>query len=750
MKRYVAVFLAALAASVHAAPVYDASTGVLSLTNIAIPVGTSTVCYDATLSLTGTTPSIQFTLIGGQQVSCNVVPSGTSYNGTALVIQAVTVTGTGCYDVTMSLAASSPTLLFSLSEAKTATCPITLGGVAAVGAPLSGAKVTVYDRTGNEVGSQAAVNEDGAFQTILAPSAAAPFVLVASQQDDELVSVASDASSSNLNITPITNLIASRLSSNGDPKQLVGDVRANPAAASAGAVSAKVAEVNTLLKPVTDAAGIAIDPLTGKFAANGSGHDRILDTVAINIVPSGSNADVEVAIKPQGSDSAQPNAVTFASNASQLPAITSVSASSLAPDGITKLIAALAKSITGCFALPLAQRVSNGQIVAGSACQTMFAGANPAGYLHNGNTVGPDGAFSGLFSDSSTGTAFGNGVFDHTRKNGDIVLSLRKKDTAGNVSYFRYVARNENGALKLIGNQYRYDGGINAFHQLREFVNQPNATYYSVGYTLGVNNSVDAAGNSIFDRVVVTSPKGKQITLLPTSGYSYLTIANSAGNPSGTNFVRFRSVFASAAVTGYPGDYDTGLFFLDASAYPTDASITELYNHSAWQFDYFLAGNKTSTPDATQTYRTKKRAHTIGEFRARPLPSLSTATLAAIKAASVSVPTSSGGVRMAVPLPASGSVAVSWTQPSGSLPVTEVRLWGFSSTGAAFDDNKGVKSTASSANISCAKQTSADPHCSGSNFAANTYYDNLRLKTETLIGDGFEHHYVTYTVPGIP
>ena len=57
---------------------------------------------------------------------------------------------------------------------------------------------------------------------------------------------------------------------------------------------------------------------------------------------------------------------------------------------------------------------------------------------------------------------------------------------------------------------------------------------------------------------------------------------------------------------------------------------------------------------------------------------------------------------------------------------------------------------ASSANISCARQTSADAHCSGSDFAANTYYNNLRLHTETMVGDGFEHRYVTYMLQGIP
>jgi len=79
----------------------------------AAKVGTSTFCYDATLNLSGTSSGAQFTLSSAQPVTCNAVPSGTSYTGTTLAIQAVTVTGAGCYDVTLSLAASSPRLFAS-------------------------------------------------------------------------------------------------------------------------------------------------------------------------------------------------------------------------------------------------------------------------------------------------------------------------------------------------------------------------------------------------------------------------------------------------------------------------------------------------------------------------------------------------------------------------------------------------------------------------------------------------------------
>ena len=59
------------------------------------------------------------------------------------------------------------------------------------------------------------------------------------------------------------------------------------------------------------------------------------------------------------------------------------------------------------------------------------------------------------------------------------------------------------------------------------------------------------------------------------------------------------------------------------------------------------------------------------------------------------------------------------------MSTSETRLWGFTSSGARFDDNTTVKSTATGASISGAKQTSTDLRCSGSNFAAKTYYDSM-------------------------
>ena len=121
------------------------------------------------------------------------------------------------------------------------------------------------------------------------------------------------------------------------------------------------------------------------------------------------------------------------------------------------------------------------------------------------------------------------------------------------------VKTDTDGKLRAIGNQYKYNGGVNAYHQLRNFINEPAANYYSTGYNLNVNNTVDAKGNSIFDRVEVTTPNATVLTLKPAAGSSYLPLVK--GNTlTGTNFVRIRSVYTDPANSGKnPADADTTL-----------------------------------------------------------------------------------------------------------------------------------------------------------------------------------------------
>ena len=90
-------------------------------------------------------------------------------------------------------------------------------------------------------------------------------VIVARRDEMSLVSMFAQATSGTVNVTPLTNLIASQLSSNGDPLQLLSDVTASPATVSADRLDAMVTALMQLIKPVVDALGASGNPLTGSF-----------------------------------------------------------------------------------------------------------------------------------------------------------------------------------------------------------------------------------------------------------------------------------------------------------------------------------------------------------------------------------------------------------------------------------------------------------------------------------------------------
>ncbi|MEO6016522.1 MAG: hypothetical protein ABIP46_04645 [Polaromonas sp.] len=132
--------------------------------------------------------------------------------------------------------------------APTGPTAVTIQGTAASGAAFTDAVITVIDSSGATVGTSSPVSADGIFSVTLASGAIAPYVLIASRTtaDGEvqtLVSVAESASVTTANITPITNLIASRLSSTGDPLKLAGELAAGTARITPTAVATTVAEV---------------------------------------------------------------------------------------------------------------------------------------------------------------------------------------------------------------------------------------------------------------------------------------------------------------------------------------------------------------------------------------------------------------------------------------------------------------------------------------------------------------------------
>lgn len=629
-----------------------------------------------------------------------------------------------------------------------APASITLGGTAATGAPFDGADISIFDKTNTKVGS-GRTEANGSYAITLSAGATAPFVLQAVRDDLTLVSVAADSSSSTINITPITNLIASRLSSSGNPANLATELKANPDLLDPVKVNASVDEIVALLKPLLDAVGATANPLTGKFAADGTGSDRALDSLLITITPSSAtSANIEVAVKQLTADGAQPAPVQFTSGATRtapataLPAVTSAD---LLPSGTAPLIASLLQRMTACFALPATERVNTpnpasaaASDVKAPACKGIFYNDDPATYKGNGKLVGvgPKTSFNGLFRDGATGMVFDRGGYEFTRGNGDLVVSYRSTDKAGNVSNDTFAVRADNAAtptkLGLIGNQYDYDGSVMAYHQLREFPKYASYNYYSTGYAF----NIPAIDN--VKKVVVTSPKGNQITLVAGSGSSILTFPKKGISPlaaSGASFMRLRGVYADAANSADPAALDVSQFF--AATRAEDAEIASYAAQSTWKFDYYTGVDiATTTLAATQYHKTRARPLTIAELQTQGLASLTPAMVADMKTETVG-----NGIPLD-PQPAD----LSWEVPDGALAPTQIRLWGRvkADTSKNFDDVASVASSARTGLIACTKATVQDLHCDSSGYAPGLEATGVHLWARNPVGREFAHFYAFY------
>lgn len=632
----------------------------------------------------------------------------------------------------------------------------TLSGTAATGAAFIGATITVTDQTGAVVGTTSTINADGTYSITLSSAANFPVVLTAVRDDQTLVSVATDSTASTINITSITNLIAARLATSGDPSKLAAEIVSNPAVASIANVNAKVADITRVLQPLLTAANASIDVLTGSFVANGSGLDLALDSLIIKIVPSSTTtSNIEIAIKQAGTDTAllPPLKFTNSDVPAQLPAPTA-----LIQPGTTTLIANLLSRMTACYALPAAARVTKADPtitdapetaadVVAPACREIFVGSDPATFLSNGRIVRSDRAFSSLFRTRADDTVFDRGTYEFTRvntlsTNGDVVIGYRATDKDGNVNYDSLAIRADNATaptkFQLIGNQYTFDGGVSPYQQLRTFLKDNSNDYYSTGYVLSVRN------DGSFSKVVVTTPTGALLTLKPIAASGILTLVReSDGKTLGTNFVRIRSQYNDPAkLASDPATADINLYFTVNK--PTDADISAFAEQSVWTFDYYLASAPTVVA-ATQKYRTRARALSIAELKQKILPSLS--------AAVVSQAVTAIGTATSFAAPTTAPVLLDWLVPDGGIAPTTIGIFGNypdpmpATTRSGFNDSRRVGSTIRSGTVACVTKDSADFHCSGGNFISGTRINGVHLVGTEPTGREFAHFYATYTIP---
>ncbi len=623
----------------------------------------------------------------------------------------------------------------------------TLTGTAATGAALAGASLRVTDQTGATV-CDTTTDVLGTFQCTLPAGTPRPLVLRAAKDETVLYGVSATTGDVRANVTPLTTIIAAKLAPDGNPATLATSVTTAPQTVTADTLKAQSDALLAALQPLLTALGITtVDPLGGLLVADGTGQDKVLDAIAVTVRPDGTASNIEITVKTVPTTAnPDPVSIQFRSSAAAVPALpATVATADLSRIPAPSIVANLMSRLTACYALPLSQRVNaandttsvvgTASDVIAPACRTLFVGDDPATYLNGGARVGRSasntGAFAGLFRSGARGVVFSDGGFEYFRANGDMIVSGKWVDTQNNVSNDTYVVRRVGDELKLIGNQYVYSSAVRPFAQDRELLNSPQLGYFSTGYNLRVDNRTDSTGNPVFSKVLVTSPLGGTITLVPTAGQSLLAIAPDGVTPSSTSVLRLAAGYRdNTVVADHPSVKETALVY--ASPLRSEDDIRALKDRSLWTFEFFHAD--TSLPNVTQTNRTLVRPYTIGEIRQRPFAQITAAARTGLIAESMPNYAIIGTTPDVFEF---GDASMpTWTVPNGALAPTSLGVSGrapFGSTtagvsGNRFNDNTGVASTARFGTVFCSAQTASDKHCAtNGQFAIGTSINFIEL-----------------------
>jgi len=207
------------------------------------------------------------------------------------------------------------------------TCPSnSICGVVAAGAPVAGI-VYGYDAKGTRT-PVATISATGSY-TLDTTGLTAPYMItaigVSNLKPTVVHSIATSADLGNtVNVTPLTDVILSLAA--GQPAQDIG-FASMPAVASN--VLASASAVNNIIAPLASAVGVTVtSPLTDTFSANGTGMDKVLDS--IDVIPATQGGTIDVRLAGQTASLGTVTLPATAGGAATVTANTTVTAAQLA------------------------------------------------------------------------------------------------------------------------------------------------------------------------------------------------------------------------------------------------------------------------------------------------------------------------------------------------------------------------------------------------------------------------------------
>lgn len=369
-----------------------------------------------------------------------------------------------------SVAACSLCLVVSCSSDNNASN--VLSGVAATGAPLSGATIEVYDSTGAKVATTIS-DSSGNYRTDTF-AAVGPYVLKAISGNTVLQSVQIAADNSPVNITPLSNLVSTLLSPTGNAENLVNELSKNKAIIQASALVEKKVFVKSLIEPVAKAISLpsGFDVINTSMVANGTGIDQVLDNVSIAISPDTDSSTIQVVFKKAGPGEYEPQIITFSSKDSSSNVIASVNGVQYTSNDaydpkMTRKILDWVKKNNDCHKIPAKNRwigEAGSKVFTKDAevCNRIFYNNNPALFKDFGVTA--EEVFTGNYSTKTwTQDVVTEPQYVYTTATGEVMVRAKaviiRDDDSTYERYFFFNLTpdpNNDNELRSLGNGYEY------------------------------------------------------------------------------------------------------------------------------------------------------------------------------------------------------------------------------------------------------------------------------------------------------
>lgn len=659
-----------------------------------------------------------------------------------------------------------------------ASSPVTLTGVAAYGAPYPlGSKLTVTDGSGKVIiDGQEITSTDGSYSLVIPATAVAPFIIsVTADELPSLVSLVPQKADGIANVTPITNLIASHLANSGNPADLAAEISSGNQM-TADKVAAKTAEVKAVLAPLLSAAAVTSDPLTGAFKADGTGMDRVLDALKLDVIPVSGAANIVIGLKTALEEDELPIELAYsrgAGTSGDAPSLASQISTAnlsarLAPTGVSVKIDDWVKKMMACHTENIDTRVNSknnnnaaASNITSAVCKDLFINSNPADYFSHGYRVTGKDHFSGIFWDSGTDLKLSNAQLEYVIKNtnttdvtkpmnGDVVFSYRWRTTDDKTDVSVVQGRLINGKLQVTGNLSPWDVGVNPRIEKRQFTQSSMSanTYVNTGYSIYAN--ADKHGSTV-TYIKVTTPRGKILHLKKKAGYDYYVLAATPTDTSGvTSVLRLASSNLDSTNTRSARDLDANLFWgknPDTGIGDwTDTQLKAIPNQGNWTYEFYDNENSL-TLQGRAVRRTISRAPAIDEIKAVNWPKLTDAAINKIASTTTST-TGSVKISTVSKISFAGQNGEDyWSVDSSTtwLP-TGARISGayYPNPGGACSATDSAKTnwTLVSGTLECVKKSTTDDvrfrsnlrkitipcssqgvgHCDGTSFKANNFY----------------------------